>query len=144
MESSLCRALPVSRTTNTSFSNKVYMKERIQSTLRKLYFHFLSNWMGYDGGDSFPFDFGPNEIQFGSKSKGKLSPRSYPIHCERKWKYSFLCVFSLSPDQRSPAHNAKNEAFVCDANHLFLIGKCDHFISKITSTVCCIQILSYY
>ena len=46
--------------------------------------------MGYDRGDSFPFDFEPNEFPFGSKSKGKLSPRSYPIQCERKWKYSFL------------------------------------------------------
>ena len=26
------------------------------STLRKIVFHFLSNWMGYDRGDSFPFD----------------------------------------------------------------------------------------
>ena len=61
-------------------------------TLRKLVFHFLSNWMGYDRGDSFPFDIEPNGIPFGSKSKGKLSPRSYPIQCERKWKYSFLSV----------------------------------------------------
>ena len=35
-------------------------------TLRKLYFHFLSNWMGYDRGDGFPFDFVPNWIPFGS------------------------------------------------------------------------------
>ena len=62
------------------------------STLRKLYLHFLSHWMGYDRGNSFPFDFEPTGIQFGSKSKGKLSPRSYPIQCERKWKYSFLSV----------------------------------------------------
>ena len=48
--------------------------------------------MGYDRGDSFPYDFEPNRIPFGSKSKGKLSPRSYPIQCERKWKYSFLSV----------------------------------------------------
>ena len=46
--------------------------------------------MGYDRSDSFPFDFKPNGIPFGSKSKGKLSQRSYPIQCERKWKYSFL------------------------------------------------------
>ena len=46
--------------------------------------------MGYDCGDSFPLDFEPNGIPFGSKSKGKLSRRSYPIQCERKWKYSFL------------------------------------------------------
>ena len=26
--------------------------------------------MGYDRGDSFPFDFEPNRIPFGSKSKG--------------------------------------------------------------------------
>ena len=46
--------------------------------------------MGYDRGDSFPFDFEPNGITFDSKSKGKLSPRPYPIQCERNWKYSFL------------------------------------------------------
>ena len=40
--------------------------------------------MGYDRGDSFPFDFEQNEIPFGSRSKGKLSPRSYPIECDRK------------------------------------------------------------
>ena len=59
--------------------------------------------MGYDRGDSFPFDFEPNRNPFGSKSKGKLSPRSYLIQFERKWKYSFLsehtthkqCVQSL-------------------------------------------------
>ena len=41
--------------------------------------------MGYDRGDSFPFDFEPKGNQFGSKSKGKMSPRSYPIEFERKW-----------------------------------------------------------
>ena len=44
--------------------------------------------MGYDRRDSFP----RNGIPFGSKSNGKLSPRSYPNQCERKWKYSFLTV----------------------------------------------------
>ena len=52
--------------------------------------------MGYDRGDSFPVDFEPNGIPFGfpfgSKSKGKLSPRSYPIQFERKLKYSFISV----------------------------------------------------
>ena len=48
--------------------------------------------MRYDHGDSFNFDFEPNGIPFGSKSKGKLSPRSYPIQCKRNWKYSFLSV----------------------------------------------------
>ena len=60
--------------------------------LRKLVFYFLSNWMGYDRGDSFSFDFEPNGNLFGSKSKGKPLQRSYPIQCERKWKYSFLSV----------------------------------------------------
>ena len=64
--------------------------------LRKLVFHFLSHWMGYDRGDSFPFDFKPNGISFGSKSKGKPSPRSYAIQFERKWKTSFLSVESES------------------------------------------------
>ena len=49
--------------------------------------------MGYDRGDSFPFDFEPNGFPFGSKSKWKtVKPRSHPIQCERKWKYSFLSV----------------------------------------------------
>ena len=60
--------------------------------MKKLFFHFLSYWIGYDCGDSFPFDFVPNGILFGSKTKGKLLLRSYPIQCERKWKYSFLSV----------------------------------------------------
>ena len=46
--------------------------------------------MGYDRGNSFPFDFGTNGFPFGSKLKGKQSPRSFPIQCERKLKYSFL------------------------------------------------------
>ena len=48
--------------------------------------------MRYGRGDSFPFDFDSNGFPFGSKSKGKMSPRSYPIQFERSWKYSFLSV----------------------------------------------------
>ena len=48
--------------------------------------------MGCDRGDSFPLDFEPNGTPFGLKLEGKLSPRSYPIQCERKWKYSFLSI----------------------------------------------------
>ena len=51
--------------------------------------------MGYDHSDSFPFDFEPNRILFGTKSKGKLSPRSYPILYEREWKSSFLSVGNI-------------------------------------------------
>ena len=61
-------------------------------TLMKLYFQFLSYWMGYDHGDSFPFDFEWNRILFGSKSEIKLSQRSYPIRFERKLNTSFLSV----------------------------------------------------
>ena len=39
-------------------------------TMRTLVFHFLSDCMGYDCGDSFPFDFQLNGIPFGSKSEG--------------------------------------------------------------------------
>ena len=50
--------------------------------------------MGYDRGDSFLSDFEANGILFGSKSKGKPSPQSYPIQFERKWNASFLSVNS--------------------------------------------------
>ena len=36
--------------------------------------------MGYDRGDSFPFDFEPDGIPFDSKSKGNLSPRHIPFN----------------------------------------------------------------
>ena len=55
------------------------------ATLRKLYFHFLSQWMGYDRGDSFWTIWNFHLVQ-------KLSPRSNPIQFKRKWKYSFLNV----------------------------------------------------
>ena len=73
-----------------SSSNNRQWRQESKIALRKLHFHFLSNWMGYDRDDSFPFDFESNGIPFGSKSKGKPSPRLYPIQCGRKWKCSFL------------------------------------------------------
>ena len=78
--------LPTQRTSSTS----------LPPALRKLSFQFLSHWMGYDHGDSFPFDFEPNGFPFGSKLKGKLSPRSYSIQFERK--YSFFSAKRL-PDR---------------------------------------------
>ena len=63
--------------------------------------------MGYDRGDGFPFDFEPNGIPFDSKSRRKLSPRSYPIQCERKWKHSFLStglVGAIQNDFGSRSH----------------------------------------
>ena len=46
--------------------------------------------MECDHGDSFLINFEPNGAPFGTKSNGKLSPRSYPIQFERKWSTSFL------------------------------------------------------
>ena len=43
--------------------------------------------------------FEPNKIQFCSKSKGKLSPRSYTIQSERKRKCSFLSVFAARDEK---------------------------------------------
>ena len=40
----------------------------------------------------FLLNFERNGFIFCSKSKGRLSPRSYPMQCERKWEYSFLSV----------------------------------------------------
>ena len=37
--------------------------------LKKLSFHFLSNWMGYDRRNSFPLDFETNENPFGSENR---------------------------------------------------------------------------
>ena len=72
--------------------------------------------MGYDRGDSFPFEFEPNGILFVSKSKGRLSPRSYPIQCEMKWKYSFLSERShnIGYNMRRPGHfNNNNVRHFC-------------------------------
>ena len=44
----------------------------LQVTMKKLDFHFLSHWMGYDRGNSFPFDFEPNGIPFGSKYRKRI------------------------------------------------------------------------
>ena len=68
----------------------------LKCALRIPYFLFLSNLMGSDRSDSFPFDFEPHGIPFGSKSKGKLLPRSDPIQFERKQKYGFLSVLCAS------------------------------------------------
>ena len=62
--------------------------DAVSCTLRKLYFYFLSQWMGYDRGDGFWTKWKYHLVQ-------KLSPRSYPIHCGRKWKYSFLSVWTV-------------------------------------------------
>ena len=40
--------------------------------------------MGYDRGNSFPFDFEPNEIPFGSKLKGNCHHDHIPFNAKRK------------------------------------------------------------
>ena len=71
--------------------------------------------MGYDCGDSFPFDYEPNGVPFGSKSKGKLSPRSYPIQFERKWNTNFLSV--------------------CPGSYIFIPGCRQVFSTYVLSTI---------
>ena len=44
------------------------------------YFYSLSNWMGYDRGDSFPFYFEQNGVPFGSKSKGNCHHDHIPFN----------------------------------------------------------------
>ena len=51
--------------------------------------------MGYDRGDSFPFDFELNGFLFGSKSKRKLSPRSYRIEL---FLFSFTVCYTFLLD----------------------------------------------
>ena len=81
--------------------------------------------MGYDRGDSFSFDFGPNGIPFGLKSKGKLSPRSYPIQCERNWKYSFLSAAVLPHFQRHYAPTEIDLRFLQNSKEYI---HCDRFL----------------
>ena len=84
--------------------------------------------MGYNRGDNIPFDFEPNGNLFGSKLKGKLSPRSYPIQFERKWKYSFLSVQStdFAPDVSvtlAELHcKSRSDKPNLDCNYTFPIG----------------------
>ena len=49
-------------------------------TLRKLVFHFLSNCMGYDRGDSLPFDFEPNGIHWVQNRKENCHHDQVPIN----------------------------------------------------------------
>ena len=50
----------------------------------------------------------PNRITFDWKSNGKLSPRSYPIQCERKWKHSFF-----SAQKKSQIYHGSAAYFRC-------------------------------
>ena len=60
--------------------------------------------MEYDRGDNSSFDFKLNAFPFGSKVKGKLSPQSYFIKLEKKWKSIFLSILILSQGNRAFRH----------------------------------------
>ena len=57
--------------------------------------------MGYDRGDSFPFDFEPNEKPFGSENR-KENCRHYhtPCNLKRNKKYIFLSIlYKFMPEK---------------------------------------------
>ena len=82
--------------------------------------------MEYDRGNSFPFDFESNRNPFGPKSKGKQSPRSYPIQYERKWNYSFLSLTSESGLQKS----VKSFAYMRSHISKSITYKIDHYLNN--------------
>ena len=58
--------------------------------------------MGYDRGDSFPFDFEQNRIPFVSKSKGKLSPHHDHIAFNLKGNIStYICLSVVDKASRA-------------------------------------------
>ena len=59
--------------------------------------------MRYDRGDSFTFDFESYGNPFGSKSKGILSPRSYPIQYERKYCFLISLIGKLCQREKRDA-----------------------------------------
>ena len=60
--------------------------------LRKLYLHFLSNLMGYNLGGSFPFDFEPYGIPFGSENRKE---KCHHDHIPFTVKGNGIIVFSV-------------------------------------------------
>ena len=73
----------VDRTRNTVKKNIRSGKKKSRVWMRrytqKKDFHIILKWLEHDRGDSFPLHFQPHGFSFGSKSKGKLSPRSYSM-----------------------------------------------------------------
>ena len=73
------------------------MKEHgphINCTRTKMNLYFFPNSMESDRGNSSPYEFEPNGIQFRSKSKGKLLLGSYSIQFEKKI-YFYYCIQEL-------------------------------------------------
>ena len=94
-------------------------------TLTKLAFHFLSNWMGYDHGDSIPFDFEPFlSIWFKIERKTVTTIISHWMWMEIYRMFFFNLIFSTTC--RTALHAVKIQ-------NLYIIqkvrnGTCDLFI----------------
>ena len=60
--------------------------------------------MGYDGGDSFPFDFKPDGFLFGLKYKGKLFHHHIPFNMKGNGNIVFSVYQrnSISASNHSP------------------------------------------
>ena len=70
------------------------------SILRKLDIYFLSNWMGYDRGDSVPLNFEPNGNPFGSENRKK---NSHYDHIKFNLKVNKSLDFSVKRRRRQKA-----------------------------------------
>ena len=100
--------------------------------------------MEYDRGDSFPFDSKPNGMSFGSKSKIKLSPRSYPIHFERKWKWILAgALLSYMVAWHAYTHHHIPLSF-CLKNRHIQTSRCNPSKLTIFSKLFRYQLVSYY
>ena len=96
------------------FATAVWNTESLLSFTEKTIFPFPFTLNGIWSWWQFPFRFSePNRIPFGSKLEGNLSPRSYPIQCERKWKCSCLSVYPSRLNSESVSHWAGNFASTC-------------------------------
>ena len=67
-----------------------------------------------DCDDGFPFEFEPNLIAFGLKSKGKLSPQRYSIQflfsvSQKKWKTNRNLFFGFTYHIIMENCNPKND-----------------------------------
>ena len=54
-----------------------------KAALRKLYFQYLSHWLGYDRGDGFPLDFEPNGFTFDSNRNENYHHDYIPFNVKR-------------------------------------------------------------
>ena len=75
-----------------------------RDTLRKLFFHFLSQWMGYDRGDSFIFNFKPNGIHLVQNRKENCHHNYIPFIVKGNGKIVFsvyMYVSKLSSTMRN-------------------------------------------